>query len=249
MKYLTIVLLFLSTNCFGITKINQSTTDSIITLLNQKIETYQTQEIKLEKTNDNLKNQLVIYMAKEDYFSAALGDQSNRFVLIVSILVASLALFSFSWYYQEKKRINKKFKKFEDQFNFIKNETKSIEKRLLYTAGNSYGSIALNALKEENITVAFEFYVYAAKNFFSGELLAEEPDYKVTIRNLNNAKKALFKITNDELHKEIIRSKKKDVQKNLEIFQGSENNEITELVAEIRVGIKNYLSPAKDLPT
>ena len=49
-----------------------------------------------EALNDSLKEELRTYKVKEDYFAAALSDQSTRFALIISLVFFSFSGFIYS---------------------------------------------------------------------------------------------------------------------------------------------------------
>lgn len=242
MKYIYLIFLFFTTICYP-SKQNQNnfSRDSTISILNKKLEISNSNEKELKKLNDDLKNQVTIYMAKEDYFAAALGDQSNRFVLIVSILVASLALISFSWYKTEQKKINGKFKKFKVEFENLKTENKKVESKLHATSGNAFASIALTAKKDEFHVSALEFYICAARDFYISDTLKEKTNYTTSITNLKFAKTTLEEITKKEDLKEKLTNKKENIFKNLEQLQKCEDDSIIEYVVLIKKDINDFI--------
>ena len=88
------------------------------------------QNLKIEKLNklvnfktDSLEKELLYFKVKEDYYSTALSDQANRFTLIISGILALLALLSFGLFKNEVSKIrletDKKLSKHKKE---IKNE-------------------------------------------------------------------------------------------------------------------------------
>lgn len=237
----TIIAFFISfLFCEQVYSKNTNANDSIVILLTKKLEISQEKKIELEKTNKELKNQLVIYMAKEDYFAAALGDQSNRFVLIVSILVALLTIFSFSWYNQEKKRIKAKFKSLIKEFDVIRKENKNLEIKLLNTSANSYNTISYTAEQNNLPLPAFEFSLYAGRDNYKADQLSDEHEYTITIATLELAITHLKEVIQDKNLKETIKQSKTKILEALDEFHKSEHNDIKNCIAEIRILLKDY---------
>lgn len=242
MKKYIVISLFTCMSAFSKEDINRkSSVDSISSILKAKVELIQNSEIKLKKLNEELKNQLIIYKAKEDYFAVALEDQSNRFALIVSILAASLGLISFSWYKSEKKRINKKFVSFEIEFNKIKTDSKNLERKLLSTSGNAYSLIATLASKDKAIVAAFEYKISAARDFYKSDLLEDKIDHSVTLSNLKYAKKVFEEIIKNDKSVDQLLEHKDSIFEDLNVMKHADNDDILYLAAEIRNSINSYL--------
>jgi hypothetical protein len=246
MKKYIVISLFTYMLAFSKENINRkSSVDSILSILKAKVELNQNSEIKLKKLNEDLKNQLIIYKAKEDYFSVALEDQSNRFALIVSILVAALGLISFSWFKSEKKRINNKFVSFEIEFNKIKTDSKKFERKLLSTSGNAYSLIATLARKENAIVAAFVYKISAARDFYKSDLLEGKIEHSITLANLQYAKKVFEEIIKNDKSVVQLLEHKDNIFEDLNEIKYSDNDDIIYIAAEIRNSINSYL---KTLP-
>lgn len=82
----------------------------------------------LGKTNDSLKKELLLYQVKEDYYAAALSDQSTRFSLIVASIVGLFALISFSNFKREVRKLKSKY---AVEVGIIRDELKNFEIREL----------------------------------------------------------------------------------------------------------------------
>jgi hypothetical protein len=228
----------------------KSSVDSISSILKAKVELNQNSEIKLKKLNEDLKNQLIIYKAKEDYFAVALEDQSNRFALFVSLLAASLGLISFSWYKSEKKRINNKFASFEIEFNKIKTDSKKLERKLLSTSGNAYSLIATLAKKDKALVAALGYKISAARDFYKSDLLEDKIDHSVTLANLKYAKKVFEEIIKNDKSVDQLLEHKDNIFEDLNEIKHADNDDIIYLAAEIRNSINSYLkTPLKDSAT
>jgi hypothetical protein len=248
MKKYIVISLFTYMSAFSKEDINRkSSVDSISSILKAKVELNQNSEIKLKKLNEELKNQLIIYKAKEDYFAVALEDQSNRFALIVSILAASIGLISFSWYKSEKKRINKKFVSFEIEFNKIKTDSKKLERKSLSTSGNALSLIATLASKDKAIIAAFTYKISAARDFYKSDLLEDKIDHSVTLANLQYAKKVFEEIIKNDKSVDQLLEHKDNIFEDLNEMKQSDNDDILYLAIEIRNSINSYLkTPPKD---
>ena len=247
MKIYIVISLFTYMSAFSKEDIKQKSVDSISSILKEKVLLNQNSEIKLKKLNEELKNQLIIYKAKEDYFAVALEDQSNRFALIVSILAASLGFISFSWYKSEKKRINKKFVSFEIEFNKIKTDSKNLERKLLSTSGNAFSLIAKLAKEDKALVAAFGYKICAARDFYKSDLLEDKIDHSVTLANLKYAKKVFEEIIKNDKSVNQLLENKDNIFEDLNEIKHADNDDIISLVAEIKNSIKSYLkTPPKD---
>jgi len=210
-------------------------------IIKSRTELVQSQLQKLDSMIIDLKNQLIIYKAKEDYYAAALGDQSNRFVLIVSVFVASLGIISFSWYKIEKKKIKKRFKSFGEEFKVIKNENTKLESNLYLTSANAFALIAYTFRKSKHFTESFEYNLIAARDHYKSLKLIGEDDYKVVINILEGSLKDFDEINKNISLKDEISKKRDLILKYIETLQNAENGKIKNLCADIRVSLNNYL--------
>ncbi|MBU8893191.1 MAG: hypothetical protein KOO66_10460 [Bacteroidales bacterium] len=217
--------------------------DSIVSLLRAKLEIEKTDKEKLDSFNIELKNQLIIYKAKEDYFAAALGDQSNRFALIVTGLLAFMALLSFSWYKVEKMKINNKFNSFREEFNEMKNEYKCMESDLNSNNANSCVLIAQTLLEDNDFVGAFQYRIKAVWGGCKSQSLLDNKDYSFVpeVSNLKNAIEHLDEIKKDVNLKEKLSKNRAAINEYIETIQKTKNEDIKDLCAEIRISMKNYL--------
>lgn len=137
------------------TKTTKINTDSLINVLNikiDKIEQFQIelnslslelseQNKKLVEQNNKLEEQLLLYTTKEDFYSAAITDQATRFSLIVAALITILGLASFTWFRSEWHKVDKKIRKFKEKFAKVKEDNNYMRKILYATTANSYNTI------------------------------------------------------------------------------------------------------------
>lgn len=205
---------------------------------------------------DSLKNDLAHYKAKEDYFAVALEDQSNQFALIVTGLLALLALLSYGGYKYELSRMKKAVKKQLAvqmvEFEEYKTKIKVLDSSLNTSAANTFVTVANNYAKEEIWNLALEFYLCAARDHASSAVLQMELDsnkmeiekekrYEFVLGSLKPATEALNEIKTDDSYKEAVKNKIDFIIQQLDFLAGIDFEEAKDLVAELRIGIKNYI--------
>jgi hypothetical protein len=218
-----------------------NTVDSIVKLYNKKIEIELTKRQELESVNTELKNQLIIYKAKEDYFAAALGEQASRFstILVISLtlLVAFLGLISWSWVKFEKKRINEKLdkeiKSFQSQMDKMNDQNIHIAIKAFIANSNVYAAIADSYAEKNQPYHAFYYYLCNMVESVLSFKFREKEHYAPPIENLNLAKEMLNKIDKNDFKK--IENKKADIIEYLDIIQECNDQVIRNTCAEIRV--------------
>jgi hypothetical protein len=205
---------------------------------------------------DSLNKELIYYRVKEDYFSDALGDQSNRFALIVTGILALMALVSFGSIRYEMIRIKKGMgKQLSDQmqeFNDYKEKIKSIISSLNVSRANTFSLIAKLATDNKEWLPVLSFNLSAARDHSISamiEIEAMEKDdkldkneeFKFVINNLKKAIDALDEIKKVPTLKQGIKDHLKDFIDDINLIDKVDFNEVKDLVAEIRNGINNYI--------
>ena len=213
-------------------------------------------EIQYTQIVDSLKSDLTHYKAKENYFAVALEDQSNRFALIITGLLALLALLSYGGYKFElsrmKKDVEKQLANQMQEFEDYKIKIKALDSSLNTSAANTFVTVANNYAKEEIWNLAFEFYLCAARDHASSALLQMELDsnedeitkevrYQFVLGSLQPATEMLNKIKANDSFKEVIKNKIDFIILQLDFLASIDYEEAKDLVAEIRIGIKNYV--------
>jgi len=253
---LFITIITITLNGFSQTQALQSDSTEV-ELKIQKLDSllHQT-EIHFTQLNDSLKNELIHYKAKEDYFSVALEDQSNRFALIVTGLLALLALLSYGGYKYElsrmKKDVEKQLTEQMVEFEEYKTKIKTLDSGLNTSAANTFVTVAKNYSKEKQWNLALEFYLCAARDHASSALLkkelngdSKEEDKSITfqfvIGSLKPATEMLNNLKADNSFKELIQNKTEFLIQQLDNLKNIDCEEVKDLVAELRIGIKNYI--------
>lgn len=195
----------------------------------KEVDTKDENVIEPNKLNKELSNELIIYKAKEDYFAAALKDQSTRFAQIVTTLFGLLALMSFSWYKYEKKIIN--------EFEGIKNENQILNSRISQTTSNGYIMIAFKLKDAESYFNAME---YTLRGIIEGIKVGEKLNKKAKIAartglnsSLNDVEKIII---NDEQKAKLIDQKSK-ILKYISSAQKIDDDEIQNKCAMLRLKI------------
>ena len=162
---LSIVFLFILTDLFS--QNNNSKADSIHfeKKMNHLIGLVNDFDLENKQSKNKIKSleeELLFYRVKEDYFSVALGEQANRFAMIIGGLLGILALLSFGGFRYELNRIIKKTDKRLNtqslEFKEHKKYVVKIDKSLNATAANNFISIAISFQKEKNWVKSLQFY-------------------------------------------------------------------------------------------
>jgi len=213
-------------------------------------------EIYYKNITDSLKQELVHYKAKEDFYVAALDDQSDQYILIVSGLFALLGLVSFNLYKLELRRLVKKtgkqIKKQNDNIEAFKKEINILNLDLSKSSGNSYWASSTFYQKSNMYDLAFTYGLASARDYTNCYTIKNSnPEHFVSKNKFDYEKsiKAKLKIITEifDLIKKSDKYKpsmKGDTQTNNELLDKiAETNteEVKDLVAELRIGLKNYL--------
>ena len=209
------------------------------------------QNLKIEKLNnlinsknDSLEKELLYFKVKEDYYSTALSNQANRFTLIISGILALLALLSFGLFKIEISKIrqetNKKLSKHKKEIKKYKKQLSETNTDLKGAKGNLYTAIAKHFEKENNFVNAFFYYLTAAKNHghLPNKNLTQdkksEKDYSVCQSNINLAMDSLKKIKSDD-DIESLKLKLESSQKIMDFITNIESEKVKNKIAEVRV--------------
>ena len=258
---ISIISIFLSTNLAAQTAVVDSTKiDKKIDELNNTLSTIQS---RYQSINDSLEIEISKFQAREDYLSVALEDQASRFSLIVTGLLALAALLSYVGYKFElnrlKSKIEKQLENQKDDFKKYRNKIEGIDSSLRMSSANTYVTISTNFAKEEQYHLALEYSICAARDNSKSLLidielnkdadnvdsfkLIEKDDCKTIIANLEYAIDMLTKVksTNIDLHKTHLSEIKSNISENLSIINNVDNEDVADLVAEMRIGIKNFI--------
>lgn len=230
-------------------KTNKNITDNINSLETQYEKRIKDLDKYYKLKSDSLNKELLYFKVKEDFYSAALADQGNRFTLILSGILGLFALISFGVFKYEVSQISKKTKKKlnaqKKEFNKYKNELLETNTDLNSTKGNLFTSIAIYFQKEEEFVNAFHYFIVAAKshgNITDKKKLetkletSEEHNYDVCLSNLNLALENLKKIKLDE-DKQELQKKIDKIKKVINIIYNFNNEEVKEVITQIRTNL------------
>lgn len=194
---------------------------------------YSLEQSKLK--SDSLKSELLFYKVKEDYYASALSDQSTRFTLIISGILALFAIISFGAFKFEVARIQKESnnKYFELQAKFEKYSTKlsKNKKTLVSATGNLNITIATLFKKEKKHGVAFFYYILGARDH--GKASKKDDKFKVAINNLEYAMDSLKNCKADSFVE--FENELNVLSKAFDKISAFKNETVKVLIAEIRV--------------
>lgn len=201
---------------------------------------------KAFQTIDSLKEELRFQRAKEDYFSVALEDQSNRFGTIVVIALGLTALFSYSGFRAEVKKIQTesdlRLRKHKKQTKKLKRNGLKLKRSSHHATSNLFSSIARSSFHEENYVSAFQFYLHAARyTYLANRITAKTKDIseavfannkQVCISHISRAQRSLLKVENKI---EFSKAENSILKKSLKILGTHDDEKIVEQVAAIRL--------------
>jgi hypothetical protein len=202
---------------------------------------------------DSLNKELTFYRLKEDYFTVAIEDQSNRFALIVASILGLVTLVSFAGFRNE---LNKLKSEYETQVNFVKNEliiykkkTKIYDYNLQISFGNIFALGADGLSGKGEAIIALEFYLASARaHSLSGQILVEENEtiegenpFLYAIANMQSAMLELREIIRIHSNKQFIKDKSVKFLDELTIISQIKNSDLQDLCAECRITIKNFI--------
>lgn len=200
--------------------------------------------------NDSLKRELIYYRAKEDYYVTALNEQSTRFTLIITSVLALFGLLSFGIYKLELNRIKKFTKKKiqaqKEEFVEHIDKINGIDENLNLVMGNLNVSIAIYFAGEESYTKSIEFYLIGAKYLtkwktsISKQEEKEEDKFDKVFINLKYAEDLIDKISSGNIEKEEFKEENKKMNNILDDFIVDSNPLLTNQIAEIRVKLNEY---------
>ncbi len=208
---------------------------------------------KIKSVNDSLNREIENYESKEDYYSVALEDQSNRFALIVTGLLAILALVSYSGYKIEIHRLRKNVAKLlheqKTEFEDYKKRILKLDSGLSTSAANTFSTVADNYFREESWLLSLEFSLCAARDHANSAMLdielgndsKEDKDrYEFVVGNLESAVDAQNRIKSNDKLKDAVSNRLDFLIEQLNSLSDVQYEEVQDLVAELRIGLKNY---------
>ena len=197
-----------------------------------------------KQSYESLNKELLYYRVKEDYYATALSNQADYFIFIITIILTLISLVSFGGFnykinqlkkeYEIKSNKNKKIiKKAKRNFNKMKYEFYS-------TRGNLNILISSMFKEKSQYDNAFIYTLMAAK----ARVLNKKDlnrNHTSAVSNLKNALNSLGKISSVD-EKNNLLDHKKIIYKALKKISNSKGNEITSLVANVRVEYDNIIS-------
>ena len=216
---------------------------------------------------DTLNKDLLFYKVKEDYYATAISEQSTRFAIIVSGILALFIFISFrSFKYgvskntektkkqiqktkQEKKQIQKieqekkELQKIEQEFIDFKNKLLETSDKLYGSRGNLYTSVSMYFESKKNYHHAFEYQILAAKShgIHSENNSLKDKEYRACIVNLNLSLEHLKK---ESINKEYLIKINSKTKETLDELNSLQSDKVKGLIAEIRILFNKKISVA-----
>lgn len=254
-KILLLILCFSIQFNYSQTKpLNKNTYEVKFDSLNQRIDNLKIEinSLKLKEQNsikniNNLNTDLLFYKVKEDYYAAALAEQTTRFAIIISGILFLFSLISFGTFKFQVQRVKKfttkNISKLEIEFNDYKEKLSKTSNDLIGAKGNLFTSIAIHFKKEKNYVNAFYYHLLAARAHgehnenkevgLESEAKSTKKDkYETSITNLNMSLKCLelAKTEKDKINKNIY-----NIKETLDSVSVFKNEKVKNLIAKIRI--------------
>jgi hypothetical protein len=206
---------------------------------------------------DTLNKDLLFYKVKEDYYATAISEQSTRFAIIVSGI---LALFIFISFRSFKYGVSKNTENTEKQIQKIEQEKKELQKieqeyiefkdKLSETSdkfyggkGNLYTSVSMYFESKKNYHHAFEYQILAAKShgIHSENNSLKDKEYRACIVNLNLS---LGHLKKESINKEYLIKINGKTKETLDELNSLQSDKVKDLIAEIRILFNKKISVA-----
>jgi hypothetical protein len=221
-----------------------------------KIKIKDQNEINTNSLNeiDTLNKDLLFYKVKEDFYAKAISEQSKRFAIIVSGILALFIFISFrSFKYgvskntentekteKTKKQIQKiekekkELQKIEQEFIDFKNKLLETSDKLYGGRGNLYSSVSMYFESKKNYHHAFEYQILAAKShgIHSENNSLKDKEYRACIVNLNLSLEHLKK---ESINKEYLIKINSKTKETLDELNSLQSDKVKNLIAEIRI--------------
>jgi len=209
---------------------------------------------------DTLNKDLLFYKVKEDYYATAISEQSTRFAIILSGILALFIFISFrSFKYgiskntenteKTKKQIQKieqekkQIQKIEQEFIDFKNKLLETSDKLYGGRGNLYSSVSMYFESKKNYHHAFEYQILAAKShgIHSENNSLKDKEYRACIVNLNLSLEHLKK---ESINKEYLIKINSKTKETLDELNSLQSDKVKGLIAEIRILFNKKISVA-----
>jgi len=228
---------------------NISFEDTLKTIKKQ-IQYFKNQNELLSVKVDSLEKELFKLKTKQSFFSNELDEQTVRFSLIVTGLLALIAVVSFGSFRLEVKRVVKEtnniIEKQRQEFEDFKKRMKNNEMKSLMLRADICRINYENYLKTNDKFLAFWFALYTAVNCINVVEIAEdtkdiEDGYTFAKDNLKLALIQFKKIIRTPSLKTKVEERRNIISSRINELIKSENEEIIDLSSELRILIKKYL--------
>ncbi len=232
---------------------NQSFSDTTKTREKLFLEKVNALEILHKSYADSLNKELTFYRLKEDYFTEALGEQANRFSLIIASILGFVGLVTFSSFRNEVKKMQKNY---ETQVSLLKKElnlyvekSKEHDNKIQVVSGNFFTLAADVFIEKGDFILALELCLAAAHaNSLAVRMPVEDNQTKdsvnpftYAINNMKSAMQSLNNIKEETSNEQILKDKSQELFNMLKVISECNNLELEGLCAECRVEINKFI--------
>jgi hypothetical protein len=209
--------------------------------------------IEAQSQIDLLQKELVYYRVKDDYYSDALSEQSNRFIFYTSILFGIFFVLTWTGFRSQVKSLKKNTKKqIADQFSeleIVSNRIDKIGSGIYGISGNLNTTMGEKYYSERKLELAFYKYMIAGVEHCNAdkyyyEKNSKQPDldsiYYSGINNLSLAMEICSDLKEREINKRFWKQYSPALIYHLNQLDDIKDENVTNAVAELRVAINNF---------
>jgi len=198
-----------------------------------------------DSLNKMLEQRILEYKMKEDYYSAALGDQATRFSLIVGVIFTLIGAFVVLVFTYENRKLGKRIRLFETEFKELKNEANRLQADISYSEANIYALIARYHSNNSEHILAMDYSIRSAKYWVivgpTLDLALVDENNSRIIEHLNYASKSLSKLLAIPAYKDSLKDFKEVMYRNLDKVATSDSEKVKTEAAKVRVAIATSL--------
>lgn len=206
---------------------------------------------KLVDNNYSLRNRLMEYEVKDDFFDSAFSSQTYRFTIIVAILFTLTIILVYASFNYQSKLLNDKFGgqilSQKQSFVDLRGRMEDLEYGMYISLGNISNLLSEFHLKNKNPFLSIKYalisanYIYQATKIDNRKRDDKRRWESACLAMLVIAFETLSKLKIDENYIEAFVSQQNELFEQLNGVARSSNNEIYEFAAKIKLKIKEII--------
>lgn len=257
MKILLLLILLLSTVLFAQNQDSVETQFKLERLeyqlfkMQQKVDSVAEYNQKLVDNNYSLRNRLMEYEVKDDFFDNAFNSQTYRFTLIVAALFTMTLILVYASYNYQSKQLNDKFGgqilAQKNSFVDIRGKIEDLEYNMYISLGNISNLLSEFHLKNKNPFLSIKYalisanYIYKATRIDNRNRDDKRRWEGACLTMLVIANETLSQIKIDETYTNAFKTQQDEILEQLSGVSRSKNNEIHEVASKIKLRIREIV--------